>query len=272
VNRAFVHFLRAIVRPICWTWFRSRQHGAELMPREGPLLVAANHASFIDPAFAGAFSPRLLHYIARSSLGNRLGRALLHSMGTRFVDREGSARAGVETGLGILAARGVLLLFPEGTRTRDGAIGPFKRGVELMCKLSGAPVMPLGIRGAYRALPRGAIFPRPHKLELCWGAPIPAAEILAPGGLERLRRTVAELAGAGLSDGAEAAAERPHNPIARTSAREPLAGRRVDRPVDPRVDPEVAGTETRRVDRPDGPAGAPTLESTVPVLLSPSPV
>ena len=95
-------------------------------------------------------------------------------------------------------------MFPEGTRSNDGRVAPFRSGVEFLVRRTGASVLPIGIDGSYAAYPRGAKFPRPKKCVVRIGEAWPADRVLAPGGVEALRREVARLANARLRDDAEA--------------------------------------------------------------------
>jgi 1-acyl-sn-glycerol-3-phosphate acyltransferase len=93
-----------------------------------------------------------------------------------------------------------LVIFPEGTRSRDGHLQEFKRGVLTIAKRAGVPVIPVGVSGAFGALPRGVVLPRPVRCTVRFGRLRPAAEFLAEGGLEALRREVAELSGQRLAE------------------------------------------------------------------------
>ncbi len=178
-------------------FFRLRRFGVSNLPKTGPVMIVGNHTSFFDPPLVGCSLPRRTHYFARSTLGkNRLIAAYLKSLGTLFVDRDGQARAGLDLGIDTLSKGGLLTLFPEGTRSKDGRVGPFKRGLLLMLKKAPAQVLPVGIRGCHRAFPRGGKLPRLFSpISLHFGEPMMPEEVLAPGGLEELRRRVALLSG-----------------------------------------------------------------------------
>lgn len=196
-----------ILRPIAeWTtwlfaklWFRARLHHAERVPKTGAFVVVANHTSFFDPPLLGAFMPREIHFLARSTLGAKgFKHWFLSGLGTVFVDRDAPSRDSIQECVDRLKAGSPILLFPEGTRTADGAIHEFRRGFELIAKRAGVPVLPVGIRGLDRGLPRGKAFPRFAKVDAYVGEPI--ADLAAVGGGAGVRRIVAELAGAPLSE------------------------------------------------------------------------
>jgi len=94
----------------------------------------------------------------------------------------------------------VVGIFPEGTRSADGAVGPFKSGVEFLVRRTGAVVVPIGLDGAHRAFPRRAWLPRPRRITVRFGAPWGPEKVLAPGGVDALRAHVAGLARAPLRD------------------------------------------------------------------------
>src|SRR5438552_13130332 len=110
-----------LARTLFGAYFRTRVYHAERVPATGPVILAANHASFIDPPLVGACVTRELNYLARESLFHYppLG-ALLRSVNGVPVDREGNSPAGLKRILDRLRAGGAVLLFPEGTRSPDG--------------------------------------------------------------------------------------------------------------------------------------------------------
>ncbi|MBI5853392.1 MAG: 1-acyl-sn-glycerol-3-phosphate acyltransferase [Planctomycetes bacterium] len=179
---------------------RRRILGREGFPPAGAVLVLANHASFLDPPFVGSATPRLCYFLARSSLASipLFGR-LLRAVGVHFVDREGSARAGLARAIESLEAGEVLCMFPEGTRSSTGEVGAFRSGALLVLRRVPVPVVPAGVRGTFRAWPRTRKLPRPVRCAVHFGPPMSAAEVLAPGGFEELRRRIAELAGSPLA-------------------------------------------------------------------------
>ena len=181
-------------------WFRLVVTGRDKLPDAGPFLLIANHQSFLDPLLIGMASRRV-RFVARASLARFPPlRWWLKGVGTVLIQRAAPSRRDIDAMIATLKAGLPMVLFPEGTRTRDGSVGPFRRGLTLLVKRTGAPVVPIGLRGPFQALPRGRMFPLPVSCALHLGAPIPAEEILAPGGLHRLRRQVAELAGAPLGN------------------------------------------------------------------------
>ena len=184
-------------------WFRLRVEGP--LPPAGPCVLAANHTSFLDPLVLGAVQPRRIVYLMTEvvwrspSLGwfYRWNRAI--PLGTR-----GGNRDALRTAHAVLAQGRMVGIFPEGGLSRDGLPMLGSPGAVSLMLAAGVPIVPVGIRGAYAALPPGAALPRPRRITVCFGAPISPAEIEAAASdrRERLRaatalimRRIAALAG-----------------------------------------------------------------------------
>lgn len=197
---------RWVLWALCKVWFRLGGRDAEQVPREGPVLLAANHASYLDPVLLGTTCHRRVRFLARGGLGKvpLLG-LWMRAVGVFFVGEAGTTRQGLQRSLAVLDQGEVVAMFPEGSRTRSGSVEPFQRGALLLLKKSGAVVVPVGIRGSFHAFPPGSIFPRPLRCSVHYGAPMPADEVLAEGGLEILRQRVSELCGAPLAQAVDAA-------------------------------------------------------------------
>lgn len=170
---------------------RGRVTGAEHLPATGPALIAANHASVLDPPFLGAATRRPLTYLARATLfDHRLFGAVIRRTNAIPVDRDGGGPAGLRVVLQALAAGRAVVLFPEGTRTRDGRLQPLKPGVGLIALKSAAPVVPAWIEGSFRVLGRNRRLPRPARVEVRFGPPVdldPLRAAAATAGREELK-------------------------------------------------------------------------------------
>jgi 1-acyl-sn-glycerol-3-phosphate acyltransferase len=148
-------------------WFSMRVRGRQNIPLRGPVLLIANHQSFMDPNLVGLSSPRHLSYLARKTLfKNRLLGAFIRSVGAVPVDQEGVAKEGLKAILEQLQAGRAVIVFPEGERTHDGAMQQLKPGILLLIRRAQAPIVPLGIAGAVDAWPRWQRFPVPAPLFL----------------------------------------------------------------------------------------------------------
>ena len=160
-------------RAVYATYFRWRVFNPERVPRTGPVILAANHASFIDPPLVGSGLTRDINYLARESLFRfPVVGAVLRSWNAVPVDRDGGGAKGLKIILDRLLAGGGIILFPEGTRTKDGNLQPARSGIGLTVIKSNAPVVPVRVFGTFAAYGRNHKFPRPKKVAVKYGAPM----------------------------------------------------------------------------------------------------
>jgi 1-acyl-sn-glycerol-3-phosphate acyltransferase len=169
--------LYAILKPLARAafrlLFRLRAVGTERVPRRGPLLVAANHQSVLDPPLVGAMTPRPLWFMAKAELFRiPLFGPFIARLNARPVRRDGADPAALRTALRVLADGGAVLVFPEGTRGSEGRLGPAKAGAGMLAVMSGATVVPAYITGSGRAWPRGRRLPRPGRVAVFFGPPL----------------------------------------------------------------------------------------------------
>jgi len=166
--------LYAILKPIAVALMRLlfglEGRGTEHVPAHGPVLLVANHSSFLDPPLVGGVAPRPLSFMAKAELFRvpLLG-ALIRRLNARPVRREGADAGALRTALRILQDGGVLLMFPEGTRGPEGTLREPKPGAAMLAVTSGAPVVPVFVQGSGRAWPRGRTLPRPAKVTVTFG-------------------------------------------------------------------------------------------------------
>ncbi len=223
MNRWLHEVSKPVTRGILRVLFRFRVE-SPMPATAGPTVIVANHSSYLDPAIVGSTCPRQCHFFARESLRRipLVGRWMA-AVGTVFVDRDAPATAALQQLLDVLREGGAVIVFPEGTRSVDGRVAPFKRGVLLLVKKTGATVVPAGVRGSFEAFPRGRRFPRLfRRCSIAYGAEMRADEVTADGGLDELRRRVALLSGYPQSD-----AVPPATPTPRPSSTDPGPQRRV---------------------------------------------
>jgi 1-acyl-sn-glycerol-3-phosphate acyltransferase len=155
------------------TYFRWRYFNPERVPRSGPVILASNHASFIDPPLVGAALPRAVAYLARDTLFRfRIMAWLLARWKAVPVDREGGGATGVRKILEVLAGGDGVIIFPEGTRTRSGELQPARSGIGLIVLKSEAPVVPVRVFGTFEAFGRHLPFPKPRPVAVKYGQPL----------------------------------------------------------------------------------------------------
>jgi len=155
------------------TYFHWRVYHPERVPIRGPVILAANHASFIDPPLVGAGLKRDINYLARESLFRfPVAGAILRAVNCVPVDRDGGGATGLKAILGRLLAGGGIILFPEGTRTRDGRLQPARSGIGLTVIKSDAPVVPVRVFGTFDAFGRHLKCPRPRPIAVKYGPPM----------------------------------------------------------------------------------------------------
>lgn len=160
--RCFYRLTHILVTATMGILFPVRCTGSSCVPKTGPLLIVANHQSFLDPVVLGLCTPRQPRYIARSTLFRFPPfRWLILSLGAIPIRQEGSAAEGLKAGVAHLQAGGALALWPEGSRSPDGKLQPLQPGVMLLLKRAPVPVVVVGIAGAFESMPIGSTWIRP---------------------------------------------------------------------------------------------------------------
>ena len=193
---------RAVMRGL----FRLRVEGVEHLPEEGPFVIAPNHTSYIDAfVVAAALDLRLLRgaYWAGwtgAAFGNPITRLVSRLAQTVPIDPD---RAGISSlAFAAVLKRGKSLIwFPEGQRSPDGELQPFKPGIGMLLDHFRVPTVPVSIHGTYEAMPPGTTIPRPEKVAIVFGEPLDADDLEQRGEgdspqdrlVDGLRDRVAEL-------------------------------------------------------------------------------
>ena len=177
-------------------FFRLRVVHRERMINHGPVILASNHQSFLDPPLVGSVSDRAVYFLARRTLldGWFLG-WILPKLNVIPVDSEGGKdRTALKALIRILRAGQGTLVFPEGQRTPHGNLQPAQPGLGLVIAKTLAPVVPMRIFGAYEAWPIHEKWPRPGRVTVVVGEPIyfTQADVGAGGkeGYQRLSQRV----------------------------------------------------------------------------------
>jgi 1-acyl-sn-glycerol-3-phosphate acyltransferase len=159
-------------------YFRFEVYNPERVPLTGPLILASNHASYLDPPLVGAGIRRDINYLARESLFRfPVVGWVLRNWNSVPVDRDGGGARGLKTILDRLLCGGAIILFPEGTRSADGSLQPARAGIGLTVIKSEAPVIPVRVFGTARAFGKKHRFPRPCRIAVKYGLPLDFARL-----------------------------------------------------------------------------------------------
>jgi len=191
----FCHHAAALVFILI---YRVRAFHAKRVPTRGAVLIAANHQSFFDPPLVGSMiSQRQVSFVAKSGLFSFGPFGWLIGTLNSVAIREDSGDAGaIKEVLRRLAGGDAVVIFPEGSRTPDGAMHTFKRGVALLVKRADCPVVPVAVEGVYEAWPIHRRLPRffGQRVAVMYGEPIESRELMKDGPDAALRRLECEIA------------------------------------------------------------------------------
>lgn len=192
----FYRACRSLLVGILVVWFRPRVKGRDLVPLEGPAIIAPVHRSNLDFAFTPFLTRRKLFFMAKEELWSspHFGR-LLEIWGVFPVHRSGADRESVHRAEEVLRRGQLLVMFPEGSRRFGEHVGELLEGVAFLSARTGAPVVPVGISGSERSMPKGAKFPKPLRISVSVGTPVEPESRTEGGRVARsqVRRLTAEL-------------------------------------------------------------------------------
>lgn len=154
---------KVVLTPLLRLAFRVRVEGSDRVPRHGPVIVAANHLSFLDSLFIPLVIRRRVTFVAKSDyFESWKTRWFFAALGQIPVHREGGSAGerALASALGVLRHGGVFGIYPEGTRSRDGALHRGHTGVARLALRSGAPIVPVGLVGTREVQPPDRTLPR----------------------------------------------------------------------------------------------------------------
>ncbi|MCK5733316.1 MAG: 1-acyl-sn-glycerol-3-phosphate acyltransferase [Candidatus Latescibacteria bacterium] len=132
-------------------FFRLKVEGQRNIPPEGGVILASNHCSLLDPPLVGVSSGRPLYFLAKKELFDPPGFGRLIAALHAFPVSRGFGRKAIEQVLKMLKTERMVLLFPEGTRQKDGTLGHARAGVGMIALKSGKPIVPVWVSGSHRA-------------------------------------------------------------------------------------------------------------------------
>ena len=188
---SFIHIVGVLLFKLL---FRLRAKGEGNIPRKGGCILASNHMSYLDPMVLGIACPRRLCFLARSELFTHTSRAfawLITALGAFPLKKGVGDLKALRTALALLREGGILVMFPEGTRTADGMLQRAEPGLGMLALKAGVPIIPTLIVGTDRALPRDARFIRLRRVGIYFGEKITPEEL---GAFERERQGYQKIA------------------------------------------------------------------------------
>lgn len=172
-SRAFYRVVRNVLTFFCRTFWRTSVIGRKNIPRRGPFVLAPVHRSYIDTPLACTVTRRRMRYMGKDSLWKKksVGWAL-SALGGFPVSRGTADREALRRCIEVLEAGEPLVLFPEGERKSGEVVQPLFDGVTYIAMKAGVPVVPVGIGGSERAMPKGKRYLRPSKCVVLVGPPM----------------------------------------------------------------------------------------------------
>lgn len=171
---------KAVVAPASRVVWPQKVEGAHHVPEDGPVVLAVNHLSNIDPLFIGVACPRPVRFIAKKELFDestfvkRILARTLRALGPVSVDRRPgqSSQEAMNNSLDVINGGEVFGIFPEGTRSPDGRLYKGQTGLAWLALSTGAPVVPVALTGTGRILPPGRRIPSFNRVGVRFGEPV----------------------------------------------------------------------------------------------------
>lgn len=194
MRKAWYFFILYLAKGIFLLFGGVRGVHKERIPKIGPLIIAPIHVSHFDPPAVACGCNRMLCFMAKEELFKGPFGKLIASLGAFPVKRGESDTESIRKTISLLEQGEAVLVFPEGTRGDGVHLQVLEKGVTLLARRTGAPIIPVGIVGTHIALPRGRSKPRRAKMKVIWGEPVTYSELaMGPDGKESRDQFVAEL-------------------------------------------------------------------------------
>ncbi|MCC7212812.1 MAG: 1-acyl-sn-glycerol-3-phosphate acyltransferase [Candidatus Brocadia sp.] len=195
LNNCFFFVLKVTGVVLLKGFFHIQVYNAGYVPRKGPLIVAANHFSYMDPVALQSMFPRRIAFMMTELYYEGRGKWLFQLLHCICVKEQGSNRAALKQGMEVLNKNDVLGIFPEGGVSREGLLQEGNPGIGFLALKSGAPVIPAFISGTYQALPKGAKIPKISRITITFGKPMTfphAGDLEKKKGMEEITRAIME--------------------------------------------------------------------------------
>ncbi len=154
-----------------------RSLGRENIPSEGAVIIAPNHVSNADPPAVACGGRRVMRFMAKEEIFKGFFGKICRSLGAYPVKRGEGDTESIRFSIDALAAGEALVVFPEGARGDAITMNPISRGVAMLAKRTGVPVVPTGIVGTHRKMPRGTTLPKFAPVTIVYGKPFTYAEV-----------------------------------------------------------------------------------------------
>jgi len=167
--------IKAILKPVARVLYRPWVEGMENLPRKGPVILAANHVSFLDSIFVPLVLPRRITYVAKADYWKRAWTRWFFAAVRQIpMPREGgeASERALRAGMRVLRSGEILGIYPEGTRSPDGRLYRGKTGVARLAIRTGVPVVPVGVIGTRQVMPPGKYVPRLSRVGVRIGKPL----------------------------------------------------------------------------------------------------
>jgi len=177
MNRFLYTFGYWLCRLMAVIFWRFRVIHRERVIEDGPVLIVANHESYLDPPLVGICFRRPVHFLARSTLFRGVLGWLLPRINVIPVDQGKADLSSMKKTIALLKGGKPLVFFPEGSRSHDGTLQRAQPGVGMVIAKSGVPVLPIRLFGAHEALPRGGKFPVFPRITAVVGEPVDFSDI-----------------------------------------------------------------------------------------------
>lgn len=177
-HRIAYSIVRNLCTGFCLLWCRMKVEGRENIPGEGIFILAPTHRSILDTPISSGLTRRRMRFMGADKWwSNKWFGKLLSMLGGFPVSRGSADREALRRCMALLEGGEPLVLFPEGERKSGPIVQPLFEGATYIASKTGAPIVPVGIGGSEKAMPKGAKFIRPKKLHVIIGSPITVSTV-----------------------------------------------------------------------------------------------